>query len=467
MSRPNLLLVMCDQLRFDALGSTGGPGATPQIDALARDGATFTTCVAASPQCVPARIAFATGRYPHQSGVWQNQDIDLAPGTPTWMGALRSAGYRTALIGKSHLHRHDGDLRDREPLMHAIGFDHVDEIPGPTACMTVGSHMTELWRREGWLDRYRADLQDRFERHPWIARPSVLPLALYADVYVGTRSARWLADLPAGSPWFLTVGFSGPHDPWDAPEPYASRYDPAAMPAPRPAPVDAAPRPPGEFDEHAAAQRRRLALAPHDIAALRANYAGKVALIDDEVGRVVEAVRMRGELDRTVIVFTSDHGEMNGDAGLLYKSTFLDGAALVPLVVRAPGVRARSARIAAPVESFDIAATLADFGGAALPPRFRCRSLRPMLDDAGARTRDEALCEFKREVMMVEDRWKLALNVRGEPYQLFDRRGDPLEAVNLAGDPAHGEVAASLAMRIVGRLKDSMRRPRAAAGGDA
>ena len=361
--RPNLLLILCDQLRWDALGCSGGVSATPHVDGIARDGTTFTQCVAAAPQCVPARIALATGRYPHMTGIWENGEVQLAPDTPTWMSALRAAGYRTAMIGKAHLHPHSGDLRDREPLMHALGYDDVDEIPGPTACMTTGSHMTALWDRLGWLERYREDLRDRFEREPWVARPSVLPLELYADVYVGTRSAQWLVDLPATTPWFLTVGFSGPHDPWDAPEPYASRYDPAAMPAARPAPVDAAPRPQGELDTHAHDQRQRLRFTDHDVARLRANYAGKVTLIDDEVGRVLAAVRARGELENTLVVFTSDHGEMSGDAGLLYKSTFLDGAARVPLIVRIPSVEARGVRCDGPVEGFDVAGTLADYGG--------------------------------------------------------------------------------------------------------
>jgi len=463
MTRPNLLLIMCDQLRWDALGCTGGNARTPNIDALASDGVTFTQCVAMAPQCVPARFALATGRYPHEIGVWQNQPVDLTPATRTWMGALRDAGYRTALIGKSHLHRHEGDLRDREPLMHAIGYDDVDEIPGPTACMTVGSNMTDLWRREGFLDKYCHDLRDRFEHHPWIARPTVLPLALYADVYVGSRSVQWLTALPVDTTWCLTVGFSGPHDPWDAPEPYASLYDPAAMPPPRSAPVDAAPRPLGEFDAHVADQRRRLSLTPDDIAALRANYAGKVTLIDHEVGHIVNAVRARGELDRTAIVFTSDHGEMNGDAGLLYKSTFLDGASRVPLIVRSPDARARRERCAAPVESFDIGATLLDLGGASRRPQDHSLSVRPMLEDVRSRTRTDALCEFKHEVMLLEERWKVALNRRGEPYQLFDLAVDPQESTNLAGDPHHREVAERLAARIVDRLRATTgRRARAA-----
>src|SRR5215469_9180398 len=132
MQKPNILLLFTDQHRWDALGCTGGWVATPNIDKIAAEGSVFSNCVTPAPVCVPARLSLAVGCYPHNIGVWSNRRVTLATTAPTWMRVLRDCGYRTSLFGKTHLHPHDGcDLRDREHLLHAYGFDDVDEVPGP------------------------------------------------------------------------------------------------------------------------------------------------------------------------------------------------------------------------------------------------------------------------------------------------------------------------------------------------
>ncbi|MBT3601998.1 MAG: sulfatase-like hydrolase/transferase, partial [Candidatus Latescibacteria bacterium] len=128
MEKPNLLLIMTDQQRWDAMGCSGGWVDTPNMDRIAADGVRFSNCVTNSPVCIPARLSLATGLYPHNTGVWQNMGHTLSPNANTWMQAVRNAGYRTSLFGKTHLHPHGGDLRDREHLMHAYGLDDVNEI---------------------------------------------------------------------------------------------------------------------------------------------------------------------------------------------------------------------------------------------------------------------------------------------------------------------------------------------------
>ncbi len=123
---PNILFIMADQFRADALGTVGGSARTPALDGLAHHGVLFENAFTNSPECVPARFSLATGLYPHQTGVWANGKFVLNPRCPNWMGLIRSAGYRTALFAKHHLHPHQGDLRDREPLRHAYGLDTID-----------------------------------------------------------------------------------------------------------------------------------------------------------------------------------------------------------------------------------------------------------------------------------------------------------------------------------------------------
>ena len=110
MAKPNILLLMTDQQRADALGCSGGWVRTPHLDRVAREGVRFTNCVTNSPVCVPARVSLATGLYPHNTGIWHNVPYDLPADTPTWMQAIRAAGYRTSLFGKTHLHHQVGEI---------------------------------------------------------------------------------------------------------------------------------------------------------------------------------------------------------------------------------------------------------------------------------------------------------------------------------------------------------------------
>lgn len=450
--RPNLLLLMTDQQRADALGCAGGWVDTPHLDRLAAEGVRFTNCVTNSPVCIPARLSLATGLYPHNTWVWDNQPHTMQATTPTWMQAVRDAGYRTSLFGKTHLHPHHGDLRDREELMHAYGLDDIDEIGGPRASARVLSHMTQRWQDLGLWEAYQQDVADRFASKPHVVRPSPLPLAEYADTYVGQRAREYLAAYDRDQPWCCWVSFGGPHEPWDTPEPYASQYKPANMPpaAPLPEWVHDADRPRGYLHERLA---NPPSLEPGDTAAMRADYAGNISLIDEQIGEILAAIERRGELDNTIVVFTSDHGELNGDFGLIYKSCLLDGATRVPMVVRTPETaRAGGATCASPVEWIDAGATLTDAAGAALEHTHFWRSLLPSVEDPERTHREQAFCEHQGEVMLLDERWTGAVNRDGQLYLLFDRESDPQQQDNLAGTGRASDVEADIRNRILQHL---------------
>jgi len=454
-SKPNLLLLMADQLRADALGCTGGWVQTPNLDGLARDGVLFSNCVTTAPVCLPARLSLATGLYPHNTGIWSNMLFDLPPHTPTWMQVVRAAGYRTSVFGKTHLHRHRGDLRDREDLMRAYGLDDINEIGGPRASTHVMSHMTALWQERGYLEAYREDYRDRFATCPHVARPSPLPLELYADVYVGQSANNYLAAYDQPAPWCCWVSFGGPHEPWDAPDEYTARYQGVQMPAPRGMPLETGARPEGQLDRLARAQHDQLRLTPGQTEAMRRNYAGNVTLIDEQIGNILRTIEARGELENTVILFTSDHGEMNGDCGMVYKSNFMDAAVRVPFIVKAPaalGVTQAGNVCAAPIEWLDAGATLVDFAGGTYRHRQFARSVRPLLEDTTRGIRGEALSEIANEVMLLDPSWKVALNNHGQVYLLFDLDNDRDEAINRAGDAGYRAQADGLRLRILERL---------------
>lgn len=460
--RPNVLLIMTDQMRHDALGCVGRFTKTPNLDALAASGILFEQCITNSPVCIPARIAMQSGLYPHNTGVWQNMHVTMPASWSNWMPRLREAGYSTSVFGKTHLHPHHGDLRDREDLMREYGLDVVDEIGGPRASTRVGSHMTSRWEEKGLLDAYRADYEERFANKPWVARPSVLPLSEYADCYVGRRAREHLQSYDESPPWFCWVSFGGPHEPWDVPEPYASMYLPEDMPPPIPRRMREASSAAARGEQRGVLHDRidRFPEIPkEEVLALRANYAGNVSLIDEEIGKILQVIRARGEEENTLVVFCSDHGEMNGDHGLIYKENFLDPAVRVPLIIRPPG-RVSPRRTRALVEWFDVGPTILDLAGVGRsddPVRAGfARSLAGVVRGDTDVHRDYAVSELSGEVMVMTQNWKLALTKEGKPYLLFDRYRDSQEQTNLVFEPGAAEAVSELSSLAVEHLVSRM-----------
>jgi arylsulfatase len=455
-AKPNILFIMCDQLRADALGCTGGWVKTPNIDSIARRGIRFANCVTNSPVCLPARVSLAIGQYPHNTGVWDNCPYELPEGTPTWMAAIRAAGYRTSLFGKSALHRRGPDIRKFEYVLNSYGLDDVDEIRGPRASAETICHMTARWDSLGLLAAFKKDIQERTGKNKTLVRPSPLPLEEYYDVYVGQQAKNYLRNYKRAEPWFCWVSFGGPHEPWDTPEPYAGMYRADEMPAPIKRPPLRRAGPKGELDERFAEARDKIDNAQE----LRASYAGKVTLIDDQVGEVLNAIEDRGELDRTIVLFTSDHGEMNGDYGLIYKSNFLNPAVRIPLILSTPEIK-NSAHAGAivdqSVELFDVAPTLADFAGAKISyPNF-AQSFTLLVGDPATEHREFGLSEFKHELMYLDRDWKLMLNADGEPYRLFDVKNDPEEMQDLVDQKERRELIADLKNKVLERKAQTSR----------
>ncbi|RKU08803.1 hypothetical protein C6501_16085 [Candidatus Poribacteria bacterium] len=448
--KPNILLLMTDQQRWDAMGCSGGWVQTPNLDRIASEGVRFTNCVTTSPVCVPTRLSLATGLYPHNTGVWNNMKHTMSTETPTWMQAVRAAGYRTSLFGKTHLHpQGNNDLREREGLLNAYGLDDVDEIGGPRASTSVKSHMTAMWKEKGLWDAYRADYKERFSTKPHMVRPSTLGLENYADVYVGQQAKQYLKNYDRQEPWCCWVSFGGPHEPWDTPEPYSSMYDPNKMPPPIPRPSTGN-RLRGNLDNMM--ERMNPKFEEGEVGRLRADYAGNVTLIDAQIGEILEAIQERGELENTVIVHCSDHGEMNGDYGLIYKGNFLNGAVRIPLLVRTPetlkdAVPDRTCE--SPVEWIDIGPTLVELAGGELKHRQFGKSLCPTLDNTETTHREFAISEISGEMMLLNQKWKIALNTDGKPYLLFDVQNDPDETNNLAGLSEMGELETELRLQIL------------------
>nr|WP_325302088.1 sulfatase-like hydrolase/transferase [uncultured Dysosmobacter sp.] len=440
--RPNILFLMADQFRGDMLGCLGGPAKTPNLDALVAEGICFTNCMTSAPLCVPARISMMTGKYPHTTGAWNNAYYVLSPEADLWTKVIKEQGYGTGVIGKLHLHTDFGDMIAREPIVHGYGFDFVNEISGPHSSCQTRTHMTEEWQEKGVFDEYCKDMNSR--NTGAFVRPSPLPLEEYYDVYVGREGRSYLESYTGDAPWFCHVSFGGPHEPWDTPKPYADLYDGQDMPEPLPIVEESAEdRPRGEYDRLMAKEKVRC---DREMAAkLRADYSGSVTLIDEQIGGLFQAIRDRGEWDHTVVLFVSDHEEMNGDHGLVHKRSFFRPAINIPLILRTPETAKHGGAFSdALVSLLDVGPTLVELSGGEITYEQMGRSLCHMIQDPSRQHRDYLLAEYAGEIMYMDRGWKIVCNAKGEPYLLFDLVHDSGETKNLIGAPEYAEEQAKL-----------------------
>ncbi|MGH2587978.1 MAG: sulfatase family protein, partial [Dehalococcoidia bacterium] len=338
--RPNILLIMSDQHRADAIGAAGHPVVqTPHLDRLAGDGVRFDRTYCQGPLCMPARASFLTERYVRDHGVSDNT-FQLDPGPlPTFVGALRDAGYHTAAIGKLHLYTHGGagDTRDHLARLHEFGFQEAHELVGKMASRRVGSPYHDYLKEKGLYERYvewAAQPVRLWEPLPW-----TLGVASYQDTWVGRETVRWLEQYDRAEPFFLQVGFPGPHSPWDAPPEYVERYHDVQIPLGSTRPPERPPTGPlrAFLDMWYPIRSVPDGMPDASIIACRRAYYAAITLIDEQIGAIVAALDARRMLDNTWVVYTTDHGEMMGDHRMYEKVVFYEPSVRVPLIIRPPG----------------------------------------------------------------------------------------------------------------------------------
>lgn len=434
-NRPNILLIMADQFRADWLGCTGFPIDTPNIDQIAAQGTRFTRAACVSPLCTPSRASLATGRYPHNTGV-PVHDASLPLDAVTYYQLLRKNGYRVAAVGKTDLHKnlHDYGSRGDLPYMYHMGFTDIFETEGKmNAAWPVmrdgvpspaGPYQQQLFQAKQ-MQSLTEDYLDRLKnRPPWYAHPSVLPPELFHDRFVGEQACKMLQSLPTDSPWHLFVSFVGPHDPWDPPEEYFLRYQNAEFPPSIPSSPDGKP----EWILKRA-QKHTGTMDPQGELNMKRHYAGSIAVIDEWIGHILDTLRQRGEWERTVIVFTADHGEMMGDHGLVEKSVMYEGALRIPLIISLPEDRLPRESDAL-AELPDLATTFLELADVPIPPEMEAVSLVPLLKGQIKEVKPFQLSELINCQMIFDGRYKWIRNWNDQD-ELYDLIGDPCELHNL------------------------------------
>lgn len=425
---PNIVVVLSDEHAPGVTGCYGHPSVrTPNLDRLAAQGALYESAYCTSPMCVPSRLSLLSGRYVHEIGAWDNGVIPDS-NLPTWADHLRAAGYQSVLAGRTHFNGDDRlngfDRRLSEDLDHWV--DHSGLPPRRDAGWRrpTNSHVAEAGPGEHENTRHDALVTD---------------LAVsYLREHAGARDDR---------PFLLYVGYMHPHFPLVAPREFLDLYDPADITLPPTRDVTAA-------DEHPVIAQLRHSFrndepltADHERLAT-ACYWALVSQLDQHVGRILDEIDGSSLRDNTVIVYTSDHGEMMGHHGIWQKQCFYEPAVRVPLLVRTPdhvrGARAPS-RVTDDVSLVDVLPTLRDVAG--LPPDddLPGRSLLAPPDGSPRCVVSEYHAQgmLTGGFMLKRGRYKYCAYV-GHPPQLFDVEADPDECHDLAGDDGHAALAAEL-----------------------
>jgi choline-sulfatase len=455
MPRPNILLVMFDQLAALSLPAYGHPLVrTPVLDRVAARGTVLESAYCAAPLCSPSRFAMLTGCLPSRIGAFDNA-AELPSSVPTLLHYLRDAGWRTCLAGK-------------------MDFAGADQLHGYEERLTTDLSPSDFgwtpdWDRPDAVQPWYHTLQSVVE-----AGPSDYSLTLHYDEEACSRAVQWLHEVaarPDGRPFLLTASFMHPHDPYLGPRRYWDLYDEAAIDLPALGRQDDAPG----RRMHRLYDRDEHAIGPAEIRRARRAYYAMISYCDELLGRLLATLERLDLAGDTILVVTSDHGDMLGERGLWYKMVFFERALRVPLIAAGPGIAAGH-RVPQGVSQLDLLPTLLELAtGAPFTPASPIdgRSVAAALRGEG-RPDGEVLAEYAGEgyaapAVMIRRGDRKLVHSRADGTALYDLAADRLEAVDLARDPAHADAVAALAAEAERRwdltaldaaVRDSQRRRR-------
>ena len=480
-TRPNVLLITCDQWRGDCLSAAGHPVVkTPNADRLVREGVMFTRHYAGAAPCSPARACIYTGLYQMNNRVCRN-------GTPLDARhdnialAARRAGYAPTLFGYTDTSPDPRGLAPADPALRT--YEGV--LPGFVPRQLLPEH------QKPWLSWLAARGVDSSAGFPDIHRPakrspdvSPAPPVYSKDetpaAFLAGEFIRWLGEQDAGEPWFAHVSFLSPHPPFIVPEPFNTMYDPASGPGFRRAKDLEAEEAIHPYVARELERVKKKKFVPgakgkvrdwteEQFRQIRAIYWGMISEVDSQLGLIWAALEKAGAWDDTVVLLMSDHAEMMGDHVTLGKGGFFDGSYHIPLIVRDPSMAAsRGRKVDAFTGAVDIFPTVLELIGVPIATHLDGRSLAPFVRGATPKTwRDAAFWEFDFRAIAQRDQpfglrpqqCNLAV-VRTEKHKyvhfggglppvLFDLGDDPYETRNLASDPAYASVRLEMAERLL------------------
>lgn len=447
--KPNILWICTDQQRFDTLRIMGNRYVrTPNLDKLAKEGVIFTSAYTQSPVCTPSRASFLTGCYPSRIHVNRNGNEYFPENVPLLPRILADNGYDCGLAGKLHLAGAEGRVEPRVNDGYRVFKWSHD--PRPMDFWPLEHHAYQRWLKEEGIDfekEYGVKVDKTWEFYEFI--PSRLPPSYHQTTWCVNEAIRFICQ-KRKEPWLMSVNIFDPHPPFDPPKEYMQRMRVDKMPLPvfREEELDSqlafsgvdhqteSPRSPHEYDA------RRMVAA----------YYAQIELLDDQIGRLVEKLKETDQWENTIIIFMSDHGDMLGDHGLLFKGCrFYEGAVHVPLIICWPGHFKRGVRSEALVELVDIMPTLLEAANLPVPEYVQGKSLLPLLEGekSPGQHRPFVRCEYHDALkkphhthanMIFDGRYKLTVYHGLQVGELYDLQEDPHELHNLWNETSAEEI---------------------------
>lgn len=484
-----ILFVTTDQQRYDALGCNGGTVArTPVLDSLARDGVNFRRSHPQSVVCMPSRSTMITGQHVATHGVWMN-GVPLPDSAPSIASTLHDAGYKTALIGKAHFEpfldpflrftenqlANSGDFSKMVDGHLHRGFDHMESASHGGmgqfhyARWLMQNHPEAVGMYYRVLDmRLQVNAAGGGDTGGPQVHDNAIPREWYHTEWVAERTMAWLDSLPSDADWFCWMSFPDPHHPWDPPASEKHRVNWRDLDLPEGYPADRAQREAildgkprhwrmwydGQFFSNYEAPDSWVPNTLTDDQVREINTLTHIEneLIDEAIGRVLEHIDAKGWGADTDVVFTTDHGELQGDFGLMFKGPYhTDSLMRLPLVWRpAPSAGVAPAEVTAPVGLVSLAATFAHIAGLPRPAYTEAERLPVSDAEAASLGHERVLTEWDSVLFgkivrlrsIHRDGWTATACLPGTVHdgsegELYDTVSDPLQRVNLWNDPQH------------------------------
>ena len=439
---PNILWFCTDQQRGDTIQCLGNPHVrTPNLDALVSEGVAFTRAYCQSPICTPSRASFLTGRYPRTTRCRQN-GARIPEDEVMVTRLLAEHGYDCGLVGKLHLSPCHGRVEHR--VNDGYRVFHWSHHPMPD---WEENEYTQWLRGKGhrWGNLYH--------RPPDAFAWAGVPAELHQTTWCVEKAIDFAMEDRDG-PWLMSVNCYDPHHPFDPPPEYLDRYDPDVLPDPAYQEGELRNKPRFQQIDHMGAYGGDgiscAQATPRQRREMIAAYYAMIELIDDRFGRLMRALEASGQRENTIVVFMSDHGELLGDHGILWKGPhFYESLVRVPLIVSWPGAFVAGIRSDALVELVDIAPTLLEATGLSVPTCMQGRSLLPVLtgEKAPDGHRSSIYCEYYNAMpwhdrqafgtMYFDGRYKMNVYHGERTGELYDLGSDPNEFENLWDESAH------------------------------
>jgi len=444
-TKPNILLIFTDQQRFDTIHALGNSVIrTPNLDRLYKNGIAFTSAYSPSPVCVPARCCLHYGKYPANTGCYNNAD-PMPSDQKSFMAELTDHGYTTHGVGKCHF------TPDRDALRGFQSRVTQEEI------QNFGEDDYMNWLADNGYN-------DVFEPHGvrgemyYIPQLSRLPQQAHPTQWVADRSLEFIDEHESDTdPWFLFCSFIHPHPPYAPPSPWHKLYFAPQLPLPK-MPADHTSLLTYINHRQNRYKYRDQGSDKNLMRCLKANYYACISFIDYQIGRILDRLEQQGKQDNTLIVFTSDHGEHLGDYGCFGKRSMHDTCAKVPLLVSMPGRFDGGVCDDSQASLIDIAPTILRAAGIDIPQgRFDGVDLHDL--HTGECGRDTVYIQFgnKKDGLYsaINDRWKYSYSAPDNKEFLFDRINDPAETRNFAGLGACDENLKAMRKILVDYLVES------------